>query len=418
VSVESNENKRNERNASFGRKKKSEAKRVLIPMFLLLVVAGVIAGFVIYQYDGRGASSGSDIVYDLNDDEQHPEAEGVLNNPEFNEVRLIDVSRFSGNHANAEWIIKTELLPRKINELGDAISTYTNGLKMSPRPGGFRNTRINWSGTYSYLSFDIGVAGNGGAIVYIECIDSPRTSMWEQRTIPPGQIVSVRNLNVSESGGGMRIVIRSANDQDINAWILDPVLSMAEVSGGSAQDGIVGVLEAPLAANTPTLQPTEAISNDEQLEEHDIVLASNGVSLSTVEVISSNYYRVGDQLFISSSGHRYHESFEFSVSTYGDYFDYTNSYVIYNLNSNYTAFFAEVVAPINLDENLEFLVEIAFDAEEPEITIEGFNVSMATVPIELDVSGVTNMYVIVRGRGREGTSDSLDSIRLGNAMLQ
>jgi len=401
VSVENKENKRNERTASYCKKKESKAIRILITICLLLVVAGVIAGFVIYQYNGNGSSNG--------------EVQGV---------RLIDVSRFGGNHANAEWIVETDLLPRKIDELGNAKSTYTTGLKMSPRPGGFRNIRLNWNDAYSYLSFDVGVAGNGGAIIYIESVDSPSTIIWERRTIPPGQIVSVRNLNVYESGGGIRILVRSANDQDINAWILDPMLSMAEVSGGSAQDGVLGVLEAPMPTNTPTQQPTntpipqptEATPN-EQAEEYNTILESNGVSLSTVEVISSNHYRASDQLFISSSGHRYHESFEFSVSAFGDYFDNTYAYAIFNLDGNYTAFFAEVVAPINLDENLEFLVEIAFDTEEPVITIEGFNVSMATVPVELDVSGVTNMYIIVRGRGREGATGSLDSIRFGNAEL-
>jgi len=429
--------------ASFVKKKKSKAKRVLVPICLLLIVAGVIAGFIINQYSDSGRSSavavqgasivdntlsGSEIVYDEDADEQYAEAEGVLYTQEVQGVRLVDVSRLAANHARAEWITDKNHLPRKIDEFGNVKNTYTNGLRMSPRPGGFRSTRLNWSDSHSYFSFDIAVSGNGGAVILIESVESEPTLIWERRTIPPGQIVSVRNLNVSESGGGIRVHVRSANDQNIDVWILDPVLSMTEVSGGSAQDNIVGLLEVPLPTNTPmptntpiptnspTPLPTETAPNDEPLEEHGTILESNGVSLSTVEVISSNFYRASDQLFISSSGHRYRESFDFSVSTLGDYFDNAYSYVIYDLNDNYTAFFAEVVAPINLDENLEFLIEIAFDDAAPVVTIEGFNVSMATVPVELDVTGVTSMYIIVRGRG--GSTAPHDSIRIGNATLQ
>ena len=405
------ENKRNEPTASFGRKKKSKTKIVLAPICLLLIVAGVIAGFIMNQsdeVDGYAANS-NDIVYADGVDEIPEAQEARLG---FDEVRVIDVSR-STLSMGVSWILDTELLPRKIDEVENG-NTYTNGLRMEMR-NHFRNSTLTWDVPHPYLSFDVGVTGNGGATIQIQ----PRNSdaiIWE-RTIPPGQMVNVRNLNVSDFGG-ITISARAANDGgDIYSWILDPILSMEEVSHGSAQDGIVSVIvdaptptsmptDTPAPTNTPTPQPTEAITenepteaipNDEQVaDEHE----SGPVSLSTVEVIESHWYTVAEGLFIASSGHRYHESFIFSPNTRGEYLNNLYSYAIFNLDNRFTTFSAEVAAPSELGEHLEFLIEIAFDdIVEPVISIEDFNVTMHPVPIEIDVTGVTSMYIIVRGRG-------------------
>ena len=156
----------------------------------------------------------------------------------------------------------------------------------------------------------------------------------------------------------------------------------------------------PAPTSTPTPMPTEAVPNDELLADEDEVPVLDGVSLSTVEVIDSFWYTVVEGLFIASSGHRYHESFIFTPSARGDYFNNVYSYAIYNLDNRFTIFSAEVAAPSDLSEDFEFLVEIAFDdIVEPVVTIEDFNVNMPPVPFEVDVSGVTHMYIIVRARG-------------------
>jgi len=417
------ENKRNERTASFGKRKKSKAKRVLVPICLFFIIAGVIVGFIVNQRDViDGYTLSGNESYTL---EQRPEAEGVVSNPEVQGMRLMDVSRLSTN--SASWVVDTNLLPRKIDATGNTNSTYTNGLRMSVGSL-IRNTGLRWSDSYSYLSFDVGVAGNGGSLIRIEGGQSGGAIIWE-RTIPPEQIVSVRNLNVSEFDG-IRIGVRAANDQDdIYAWILDPVVSMTEISDGSAHDDVMQmVVEAPpntptpLPTETPMPLPTESILDDELLEVQDDDLDSNGVCLSTIEVIASNRYRTSEQLFIGSSGHRYHQSFTFDPSTSGGYFEHSFAYATYNLASDYTAFFAEIAVPMEQDERFEFKIEISFDDSiEPVKTIEDFNISMAPVSVELDVSGVTNMYIIVRGRGTPLGGAGLfryDYIRFVNATLE
>ena len=433
----SEENRRNERST---KKKKPRNKIVLVPICLLFIITAIVLGFVINQRDDDtsnvnefmteediddNSSNDIELLHDV-DTVEHTENESV-DIPEVHGLRLMDVSRLHSPTTARSWVHES-LLPRKIDEHSNANSTYSHGLRIQVA-GTTSPATIIWNDPYSYISFDLGVTGNGGATVQIDGrrrTDGERAIIWGGRTIPPGQIVSL-NLNVSEFD---RIFIHSSlatNHRDTIVWMLDPMIFAAGASGISAHDDIIEfVLEeaplptntpTPLPTNTPTPLPTEAISNDELAENSDI-LALNGSSLSTAEVINSNNYRVSDQLFISATGHRYHESFEFSARADGDYFDMEFSYAIFNLGNSYTTFFAEVVAPIYLDENLEFLIEIAFDDDPvPVITIEDFNVAMATVPVELDVTGVTNMYIIVRGRGR-GEVPGFESIRFGNAILQ
>jgi len=426
------ENKRNERTAAFGKKKKSKAKRVLVPICLFFIVAGVFVGFIMNQREDIGESSGNEISYDMDADARIGEAEGVLNSPELQVIRLMDVSRHSSGN-RTEWIVDTSLLPRKVDESASANNAYTNGLRLMASRG-FRNTGLRWDDTYSYLSFDVGVVGNGGATVRIEGQPTGAGPILWERTIPPGQILSVRNLNVSEFEG-FRIGVRSANDQDdIVAWVLDPVVSMTEIIGGSAHDDIMQMVveasptppptDAPTPTDTPTPLPTESTPDVELLVEQDDELELNDVCLSTVEVIASSSYRISEQLFIGSSGHRYHRSFIFSPSTLRSYFESSFSYVTFNLDNNYTTFFAEIVLPFDQNErfNYEFLIEISFDdIAEPVLTIEDFNIEMAPMPIELDVSGVTNMYVVIRGRGTTlggAGFDSNNEIRFVNATLR
>ena len=163
--------------------------------------------------------------------------------------------------------------------------------------------------------------------------------------------------------------------------------------------------EEELVIETPETMRNQAVSG------------SDGVSLSNVWVIESHNYRTEDGLFIASQGHRYHESVVFSVIARGDYIDHDFSYAIFDLDNRFTTFTADVVARGTQPEYVEFSIEIAFDdIVEPEKTIEGFNVNMDPVPIELDVSGVSRMYIIVRGRG--SNSHSTNGIRFGNPTLQ
>jgi len=147
------------------------------------------------------------------------------------------------------------------------------------------------------------------------------------------------------------------------------------------------------------------------------VSSSYGVSLLSVELIESDNFRTDDSLFIGSQGHRYNESVIFSVNARGNYVSNAFSYAIFNLDNRYTTFSTDVVARGTQPDYVEFLIEIAFDdIVEPVKTIEGFNVNMDPVPIDLDVSGVTRMYVIVRGRG--SNSFNMNGIRFGNPTLQ
>jgi len=174
---------------------------------------------------------------------------------------------------------------------------------------------------------------------------------------------------------------------------------------------------AAYAIAEPVIEDGLVIETPETIRNHS-VSAPDGVSLLTVELIEWDNYRSDDSLFIGSQGHRYHESVIFNVSARGDYIDNAFSYAIYNLDNRYTTFFADVVLRGTQPEYLEFLVEIAFDdVVEPVKTIEGYNVNMAPLPIELDVSGVTRMYIIVRGRG-SNTLGVPYGLRFGNPTLQ
>jgi len=136
-------------------------------------------------------------------------------------VRLREVSRLTNNPVfnppPAEWIHDMNLFP--------ITRTYTDAVRVQTS-GGERNFTFRWDGSYSYISFDVGVTGSGGAVIRL----SPNAGfmlgepIWEQSLVP-GEIISVSDLDISNFGSApLWINVHSSNREASDVWILDPVL--------------------------------------------------------------------------------------------------------------------------------------------------------------------------------------------------
>jgi len=143
--------------------------------------------------------------------------------PAVQGVRLRDVSRVMNVRGQgADWINDTSVLPRRTDDRGNSIRTYTEGIRIPI--SGSSATSIRWEGSFTHLSFDIGAIGDSGASVRIASgTASGSLVLWEQ-TIAPGEIITLSDLDVSEFGNdSLWFIIDSANRGEI-VWILDPVL--------------------------------------------------------------------------------------------------------------------------------------------------------------------------------------------------
>jgi len=148
-------------------------------------------------------------------------------NPAVQGVRLRDVSRVMNvRGSGADWINDTNILPTRTDDRGNSIRTYTEGIRI-PISGVDRgsNTSLRWEGSYSRLSFDIGVFGNSSVAVRIAGgTGSGSLVLWE-RTVVPGEMITISDLDVSEFGNdSLWIIIDSTNREEGTVWILDPVL--------------------------------------------------------------------------------------------------------------------------------------------------------------------------------------------------
>ena len=147
--------------------------------------------------------------------------------PAVRGVRLREVSRITNNPLNntpAEWT-DTNFLPSRTDNAGNINLTYTDGIRF-PTGGHERAASIRWDGSYSHLSFDVGVTGGGGARVRVSDWNgfTLGDTIWEG-TLVPGEIISVSDLDVSDFGSKpLWISVSSSNRDENYVWILDPVL--------------------------------------------------------------------------------------------------------------------------------------------------------------------------------------------------
>jgi len=145
-------------------------------------------------------------------------------------------------------------------------------------------------------------------------------------------------------------------------------------------------------------------------------IALIGVSVAVV-VDSAHYYR-DTNIIQDSFGNTYHESFRFRPGIWND-FRYDAAYVVYNLNRSYSTFSADIVIAAGVHSNAEFMVEVTLDNNlTPVRSVDGIDVRTGSMPIEVDVSGVTTMTITVRGGpGIRGIGTARGDVRLVNALL-
>jgi len=135
------------------------------------------------------------------------------------------------------------------------------------------------------------------------------------------------------------------------------------------------------------------------------------LGLLTLIDSANHSHEIGNRL-TDSFGNEYNESHRLGgVSLWGSgaRTGTVSSYAMFNLNRNFTAFSAYVVAPTGLDSDAVFTIEIHLNDELiPTLRVEDFNVRTGRTLIEVDVTGAST--ITITGILRDGSDHWNNSI--------